>query len=34
MHISEKLADLNWERNQAWKTPFTFENAVLQFIYI
>jgi cytoplasmic iron level regulating protein YaaA (DUF328/UPF0246 family) len=20
MHISEKLADLNWERNQAWKT--------------
>ncbi len=27
MHISEKLADLNWERNQAWKTPFTFENA-------
>jgi cytoplasmic iron level regulating protein YaaA (DUF328/UPF0246 family) len=27
MHISEKLADLNWERNQAWKTPFTTENA-------
>lgn len=27
MHISEKLADLNWERNQSWKTPFTAENA-------
>lgn len=27
MHISEKLADLNWERNQSWKTPFTPENA-------
>jgi cytoplasmic iron level regulating protein YaaA (DUF328/UPF0246 family) len=21
MHISDKLADLNWERNQVWKTP-------------
>jgi cytoplasmic iron level regulating protein YaaA (DUF328/UPF0246 family) len=27
MHISEKLADLNWQRNQDWKTPFTAENA-------
>jgi len=27
MHISDKLADLNWQRNKAWKTPFTPENA-------
>ncbi len=27
MHISDKLADLNWQRNQDWKTPFTTENA-------
>jgi cytoplasmic iron level regulating protein YaaA (DUF328/UPF0246 family) len=27
MSISEKLADLNWERNQVWETPFTPENA-------
>ena len=27
MHISDKLADLNWERNKDWKTPFTIENA-------
>ncbi len=27
MSISDKLADLNWERNQSWKTPFTPENA-------
>lgn len=27
MAISEKLADLNWQRNQHWKTPFTPENA-------
>ncbi len=27
MHISEKLADLNWQRNQVWRTPFTPENA-------
>ena len=27
MHISDKLAQLNWERNQAWKTPFTDKNA-------
>jgi cytoplasmic iron level regulating protein YaaA (DUF328/UPF0246 family) len=27
MHISDKLANLNWERNQAWKTPFTSDNA-------
>ncbi|PWA11037.1 peroxide stress protein YaaA [Flavobacterium laiguense] len=27
MHISDKLADLNWQRNQDWKTPFTPENA-------
>lgn len=27
MHISDKLAHLNWERNQSWSTPFTKENA-------
>ena len=27
MHISEKLADLNWERNQNFTTPFTADNA-------
>jgi uncharacterized protein len=27
MHISEKLGDLNWQRNQDWQTPFTNENA-------
>ncbi|MEZ7498759.1 peroxide stress protein YaaA [Flavobacterium sp. Arc3] len=27
MHISDKLADLNWKRNKDWKTPFTTENA-------
>ena len=27
MAISEKLADLNWQRNQDWKTPFNPENA-------
>jgi len=27
MHISEKLATLNWERNQAFTTPFSPENA-------
>ena len=27
MSISDKLADLNWQRNQVWKTPFTPENA-------
>ncbi|GIZ10478.1 peroxide stress protein YaaA [Flavobacterium sp. UMI-01] len=27
MSISQKLADLNWQRNQDWKTPFTPENA-------
>ena len=27
MSISSKLADLNWKRNQEWKTPFTPENA-------
>jgi cytoplasmic iron level regulating protein YaaA (DUF328/UPF0246 family) len=27
MSISEKLADLNWQRNQQWKTPFDTENA-------
>ena len=27
MSISEKLANLNWQRNQDWKTPFTTENA-------
>lgn len=27
MSISEKLADLNWQRNQDWQTPFTSNNA-------
>ncbi|AXG74888.1 peroxide stress protein YaaA [Flavobacterium arcticum] len=27
MSISDKLADLNWKRNQEWKTPFTTKNA-------
>ncbi|RDI57476.1 peroxide stress protein YaaA [Flavobacterium glaciei] len=27
MAISDKLADLNWKRNQEWKTPFTTSNA-------
>lgn len=27
MDISENLAQLNWQRNKAWKTPFTPENA-------
>ncbi len=27
MDISDKLAQLNWQRNKAWKTPFTPENA-------
>lgn len=27
MDISDKLADLNWQRNKKWKTPFTSENA-------
>jgi len=27
MDISDKLADLNWKRNQDWKTPFSPENA-------
>jgi len=27
MHISAKLADLNWKRNQDWELPFTKDNA-------
>lgn len=27
MDISDKLANLNWQRNKDWKTPFTPENA-------
>ena len=27
MDISEKLSDLNWQRNQDWKTPFNPENS-------
>ncbi len=27
MSISDALAQLNWQRNKAWKTPFTPENA-------
>ncbi len=27
MHISDKLAELNWTRNQSFTTPFTTDNA-------
>lgn len=27
MAISDKLSDLNWQRNKAWKTPFNSSNA-------
>lgn len=27
MDISEKLSELNWQRNQEWQTPFNAENA-------
>lgn len=27
MDISDKLADLNWQRNQEWQLPFTAKNA-------
>lgn len=27
MDISDKLAELNWQRNQDWKTPFSPENS-------
>lgn len=27
MSISEKLGELNWQRNQDWQLPFTLENA-------
>lgn len=27
MDISDKLAELNWQRNQEWSAPFTKENA-------
>ena len=27
MHISDNLAQLNWQRNKSFKTPFTSENA-------
>jgi uncharacterized protein len=27
MDISDKLGELNWQRNKTWKTPFTSENA-------
>lgn len=27
MSISDKLAELNWQRNQSWKTPFSLQNA-------
>jgi len=27
MKISDKLSELNWQRNQDWKLPFTNENA-------
>lgn len=33
MHISEKLANLNWERNQKWALPFNTKNSK-QAIYL
>merc|ERR1712070_1274275 len=33
MHISEKLANLNWRRNQDFQTPFRPENS-RQAIYV
>jgi hypothetical protein len=27
MHISDKLGELNWQRNQDWELPFSSENA-------
>lgn len=27
MHISDKLGELNWQRNQEWQLPFTLENS-------
>ena len=27
MHISPKLGELNWQRNQDWQLPFSLENA-------
>jgi len=33
MDISDKLAELNWQRNQDWHTPFTKENA-RQAVYV
>ena len=27
MDISDKLAELNWQRNQDWQTPFAPDNA-------
>ena len=27
MHVSQNLADLNWQRNQNWSVPFTETNA-------
>ena len=27
MRISDKLGELNWQRNQAWELPFTTDNA-------
>ncbi|QBN18429.1 peroxide stress protein YaaA [Flavobacterium nackdongense] len=27
MDISDRLAELNWQRNQEWRTPFSAENA-------
>ncbi len=33
MHISDKLAQLNWQRNQEWQLPFDVENAK-QAVYL
>jgi cytoplasmic iron level regulating protein YaaA (DUF328/UPF0246 family) len=34
MSISDKLADLNWKRNQVWKTPLMPQTRVQQFILL
>lgn len=33
MSISEKLANLNWQRNQEWQLPFTTENSLVVYAF-
>ena len=34
MSISDNLAQLNWQRNQQWKLPFTPEMRALRFMLL